>query len=163
VPPPVLRPVEVATPLVEEPLPLTSPTPEPHLPTSGSGHHHVRLLHLEAGPGCLLCTAKPALLARADLIYLEVHDLGPVLPPPPEPNSVPPSPRLLTPWMPLPMRADLICLEVHELPSSPQQDQVFLGLKDSMSTSSCPLVVTMGGWLAWDQSGVWTFFHGAST
>jgi hypothetical protein len=53
---------------------------------------------------------------RADLICLEVHELGSV---PPEPNLVPPSPRSSVPWMSPPPRAYPICLEVHELPSSP--------------------------------------------
>jgi hypothetical protein len=95
--PPVLRPIEVATSLVVEPLLLTSPTPEPHLPTSGSGHHYARLLHLTTGSRCLLRVPRPAPPTRADLIPLEVHELDPVLSPPPEPNPVPPSPRLLTP------------------------------------------------------------------
>jgi hypothetical protein len=132
----------VATSLVVESLPLTSPTPKLHQPTSGSGHHHAWLLHLAVGLGYLLRTPRPAPPTRVDLICSKVHELRPMLPPPP-------SPRSLAPWMPPPTRVDPICLEVHELPSSPQQKQVFLK-QDMMSTSGCPLVVTMGGWFAWD-------------
>jgi hypothetical protein len=45
---------------VVESLPLTSPTPKLHQPTSGSGHHHAWLLHLTAGLGYLLRTPRPA-------------------------------------------------------------------------------------------------------
>jgi hypothetical protein len=88
---------------------------------------------------------------RADPICLEVHDLSLVLPPPSEPNLAPSSSRSPALWTPPPLRADPIYLEVHELPSPPQQDQVFLELKDMVSTSGCPLMFTMGDWFAWDS------------
>jgi hypothetical protein len=61
---------------------MPSPQPEPRCPAFNP-----------VLPPLSLRLPAPYPPPRADLICLEVHELGPVLPPPPEPNLVLPSPR----------------------------------------------------------------------